>query len=311
VGPGGESLLDYGLFDAHKAGFTRFVFVIREELESTFREWGRQRWPHSLEVAYAHQELDDLPPGWAVPQGREKPWGTGHALLSARHHLTGPFGVINADDFYGASSYRLLLDHLTSVDRNREETSPVPEWGLVGYRLEDTLSEHGGVSRGICRVGEDGLLEGIEEVHQIHRAPNDDGDDPPPPPDGLGAPADEGAGKGALLGVTEARERVHLTGKEIISRNLWGFTAGSLRFLEDLFLAFLEERGTDPDAEFLIPGAVAILLSRGDASVRVMPATELSFGMTHPQDLEGVRERLAALATRGVYPTPLFTPAAP
>jgi hypothetical protein len=291
VGPGGESLLDYGLFDAHRAGFSSFVFVVREELEPAFREWGRRHWPQGWDVAYAHQSLDDLPQGCCAPEGREKPWGTGHAILSARERLSGPFGVINADDFYGASSYRILYEHLTSVDEDRR-SPPTPEWGLVGYRLGDTLSEHGGVSRGICRVSEDGFLREIQEVHKIDFSPEGGGD------------------SGRLSGVTEAGEPLLLTGDEVISRNLWSFSREFLGLLEDLFLHFLEEMGTRLDSEFLIPAAVATMLERGDARVRVLSATDLSFGMTHPADLDGVKRKLKVLTAEGAYSTPLFAPRA-
>lgn len=308
VGPGGESLLDYGLFDAHRAGFTSFVFVIRQELEPAFRQWGRRHWPGAWDVAYAHQRLDDLPPGWSAPEDRQKPWGTGQAILSAREQLAGPFGVINADDFYGASSYRILFDHLTGVDRGRREASDMPEWGLVGYRLGDTLSDHGGVSRGICRVSEDGFLREIREVHSIDRSPDVGADSIPPLAEVAGATSDGAPPPGVLGGVTEAGEPLLLTGDEVISRNLWGFTAESLGLLEELFLSFLEEMGTLLDSEFLIPAAVATLLARGDARVRVLPATDPSFGMTHPADLQGVKGKLAELTAKGAYSTPLFMP---
>ena len=308
VGPGGESLLDYGLFDAHRAGFTRFVFVIRQELEPAFRQWGRRHWPGAWDVAYAHQRLDDLPPGWSAPEDRQKPWGTGQAILSAREQLAGPFGVINADDFYGASSYRILFDHLTGVDRGRREASDMPEWGLVGYRLGDTLSDHGGVSRGICRVSEDGFLREIQEVHEIDRSPDGGADSIPPLAEVAGATSGGAPPPEVLGGVTEAGESLLLTGDEVISRNLWGFTAESLGLLEELFLSFLEEMGTLLDSEFLIPAAVATLLARGDARVRVLPATDPSFGMTHPADLEGVKGKLAELTAEGAYPAPLFMP---
>ncbi len=308
VGPGGESLLDYGLFDAHRAGFTRFVFVIREELEPAFRQWGRRYWPGAWDVVYVHQCLDDLPSGWLAPEDREKPWGTGHAIFSAREQLPAPFGVINADDFYGASSYGILFDHLTGVDRGQREASDMPEWALVGYRLRDTLSEHGGVSRGICRVSEDGFLREIREVHKIDGSPDGAADSIPPLPEVAGATSDEAPSPGVLSGVTEAGDPVLLTGDEVISRNLWGFTAESLGLLEELFLRFLEEMGTRLDSEFLIPAAVATLLARGDARVRVLPATDLSFGMTHPADLEEVKRKLAELTAKGAYSTPLFMP---
>jgi hypothetical protein len=257
--------------------------VIREELEDAFREWGRERWPDDLEVAYAHQSLEDLPPGWTVPPNREKPWGTGHALFSARWQLTGPFGVMNADDFYGASSFRILMDHLRGMARCRGEDTDPPEWGMVGYALKDTLSEYGGVSRGICRVEEDGFLREVVEVHRIRRGTD-----------------------GTITGVPEEGDPITLTGDEVISRSLWSFTEDLLPPLEDFFRDFLEEAGGHGGAEFLIPTVVQELLTRGEARVRVMSAVELSFGMTHPGDLEDVRRRLAELTGAGEYPEVLF-----
>ncbi len=295
VGPGGETLLDYALFDAFRAGFSRVVLVIREELEGRFRDLVRDRWPREVEVLFHHQRLDDLPGAGeearallSPPGGRKKPWGTAHALLTARDVLPGPFALLNADDYYGPSAFTQAIS-LMGRDL-RAEPGGVPGFGLVAYTLEETLSRHGGVSRGICAVDRRGWLEEVEEVLKIRKT------------------------GGAINGETLAGEGVILTGREAISTNFWVFTPDLFPYLEEGFSAFLEEEtarartpsSAAPEREFLIPTQVNGLLARQSARVWVLRTQDPFFGITHPEDWEWVAGGLRDLIREGRYPDPLW-----
>lgn len=271
VGPSGETLLDYSLFDARRAGFDRVVFVIRRDIEQAFRDVVGRRYESLLDVVYAFQEKDDLPAGFVPPEGRTKPWGTGHAVLSAARVVDGPFGVANADDFYGATSYRLLASFLSAA-------APSGDWALVAFELRQTLSEHGTVARGICEEGPLGLLRSVKEVLGIER----DGDTVRAPGAGL------------------------LTGHEPVSLNLWGFTPSLFGALETEFRTFLTERGNDHGAELFLPAVVNRSVSEGSARVRLLPTSDAWFGITHPADAPMVAARLGLLVDAGLYPSPLF-----
>jgi hypothetical protein len=266
IGPRGEALLDYGVYDAARAGFRRAVIVIRQEVEELFRRHVADVIGTGIEVVFAHQALEP-----AVP-GRTKPWGTGHAVLAAAWGIRGPFAVMNADDYYGAGAFRLLFDHLASA----------ADHALVGYTLRETTSAHGGVSRAIAELDARGYLSRLTEVADIAR-------------------------RGAVYsGRTIAGETVTLDGSELVSMNLWGFTPAQLPALERQFARFLEARGTDPQAEFLLSEAVGAQVRAGDARVRVLPAAGSQwFGMTYSADDERVRDRIASLVNAGQYPTNL------
>jgi len=268
IGPRGEALLDYGVYDAARAGFRRAVIVIRQEVEELFRRHVADVLGTGIEVVFAHQALEP-----AVP-GRTKPWGTGHAVLAAAWGIRGPFAVMNADDYYGAGAFRLLFDHLASAG----------DHALVGYTLRETTSAHGGVSRAIAELETQGrgYLSRLTEVADI-------------------------VGRGATYtGRTIPGEAVTLDGSELVSMNLWGFTPALLPTLERQFARFLEARGTDPTAEFLLSEAVGAQVRAGDARVRVLPAAGSQwFGMTYSADDERVRERIASLVNAGQYPTNL------
>jgi NDP-sugar pyrophosphorylase family protein len=267
VGPGGATLLDYAVFDARRAGFGRVVFVVRRDFEADFRAQVAARYEGRIEVELAFQELGDLPPGFAPPPGRTRPWGTAQAVWSARRLLTEEFAAVNADDFYGAAAYRRLIAGFGA-------SGPVPRFSLVGYRLADTLSEHGAVSRGLCAVDERGLLRSIEETSGL-------------------APAGVGPGR-------------PYTGEEIVSMNCWGFGPALLPLLEEEWRSFLAARGSDLRAECYLPAAVSALVARGAAEVRVLPTAGPWFGLTHPGDRDRVAAALAALVRRGDYPERLF-----
>ena len=267
VGPAGETVLDYAVFDALRAGFTRVVFVIRRDFEALFREKIGARYSGRLTVDYVFQALDVLPADFAVPAGREKPWGTGHAVWCARDALPGNFAVINADDFYGADSFGQLARFLQSARG--------PEFAMVGYRLANTLSEHGGVSRGVTRTAPDGTLLSVVEEHGI-------------------AAAMVGPGK-------------RYSGDEFVSLNCWGFTPTLFAGLDRQFPEFLRNRGADPKAEFYLPVVVSEMVARGEATVRLRPTESTWFGVTYREDKPRVQASIAALVHAGHYPESLWS----
>ncbi len=272
VGPNGEWLLDYSVRDASRAGFAKVVFVIRPEMETEFRAMTEAKYSDQLEIAYAFQEKSDIPIPVENLESRVKPWGTGHAVYAARESLQSAFAVINADDFYGAEAFEELARFL-----EREETQSQQEtYALVGYRLANTLSPHGTVSRGICRSDEDGNLLSIEEHSEIGRT-------------------DDGA---AILALDAAGQPVELAPDTLVSLNCWGFPAGWANRLEPLFKKFLEERAHEPKSEFHLPAAVHALVSTGRAQARALPCNAQWFGVTHREDLAETRAALRKLAER-------------
>jgi hypothetical protein len=272
LGPGGETLLDYAVADAARAGFGRVVLVTRRDLELPLRERAAPWQRAGLRVDLAFQELDDVPAGWAPPRGRTRPWGTGHAVLAARGAVDGPFAVINADDFYGRSAFAALAAHLAKP--------PVDgAWALAAFPLAQTLSPEGPVARGLCDE-RGGRLVRIEEV--------------------LGLSADGHGGATA----PDGRRFVDDTPT---SMNAWGFTPRLFGLLGERFAAFLAgPGGRDPAAEFQLPTEIGALLAHGQASVEVLRTGGVWFGLTHPGDRERARARLRELHAAGEYRTPLF-----
>jgi len=277
VGPAGERLIDYSIFDAARAGVRRVVFVIRRDMEAEFHALVGSRYVRRVEVAYAFQDLDLVPRWFRVPPERTKPWGTAHAILAARGVVHSPFLVINADDFYGASGYRLAAAFL-----GEPPAGPREGWAMVGYRLARTLSEHGNVSRGVCEVGPDGLLRTITERTALE------------PCEGGARDASAG-GDGRVFPADTP-----------VSMNFWAFRPGLFACLEERFERFLRERGNDPKAEMYISTAVQDLISGGRAGVTVLDSPDTWFGMTHREDRESVAARLRELVASGVYPDPLW-----
>jgi hypothetical protein len=271
MGPSGETLLDYSVFDALRSGFQRVVFLIRRDIEAEFREKVGQRYEGTVEVAYAFQQPDTLPVGFSTPEGRTKPWGTAHAIWCAREILTGPFAAINADDFYGHKSYEVIAKFLASNPKDSTR------YGMAGYRLGNTLSEHGTVARGVCRVDETGRLQGIHEYTSLAKTHN-----------------------GARDGGTE------FTGEESVSMNFWGLTPAVFPQLETELVNFLSKSGTDLKTECYIPMALGNIVERGDATLDVLPTDAAWFGVTYRDDKPVVTEALQNLHARGTYPTPLW-----
>ncbi len=274
VGPGGATLLDYSIFDAARAGFRDVVFVIRRDIEEAFVEGVGAKYEavEGIEVRYAFQQLEDLPDGFECPADRAKPWGTAHATLAARGLIEGPFAVINADDFYGARAYEMLGAHL----RGEAE-----DYAMVGYRLGDTLSTHGSVTRGVCRT-DDGYLRSIDEISGITRSA-----------EGAGYPGDAG-------------EQVALSGDATVSMNFWGFPVGIMSHLQQGLEDFLLQSIDDPSAEFLLPEVVGGLIARGDARVRVLEGGGPWFGVTYQDDRDGVMRSIRELIEAGTYPERLW-----
>jgi NDP-sugar pyrophosphorylase family protein len=265
VGPSGETVLDYAVFDAIRAGFTRAVFVIRKEFEDAFRSGVTDKYSGRIAIDFVHQSVDDLPRGFDVPAGRRKPWGTGHAVWCARSALAGPFAAINADDFYGAASFTGLAGFLAHAHG--------AAFAMVGFRLAHTLSENGTVSRGLCAV-QGARLSSITEERSIARSE---------------------VGKGRRF-----------SGQEIVSMNFWGFTPAVLDGLDEGFRAFLAKGGSDPEAEFYLPAAISDLISRGAATVDVIPSEDAWFGITYREDRPRVAAAIGALVAARAYPARLF-----
>ncbi len=280
VGPAAETIIDYSIYDAHITGFNRVIFIIRQEIEADFRRLVGAFWEKILDVSYVFQELHSgLPANWSPPAARQKPWGTGHALMMVEPVVDGPFGVINADDFYGREAFRSMAAYLKkkSVEPSSAEDNLGPEYGLAGYRLENTLSPFGPVCRGLCRL-DGGMVNDIKEMKHIEKAG-----------DKVRARQEDGTW-------------VELSGKEVVSMNFWGFDPSIFPFLRQGFDLFLQTYRHDPRAEFLIPDLIGELTRSGKARVRYLPTEERWFGITYPQDLPGVRQGIAELVTAGVYP---------
>jgi hypothetical protein len=265
VGPNGEIVVDYSVYDALWAGFDKVVFVIRREIEGAFRERIGRTVESRVETAYVFQELDRLP--------------TGHAILCARDSVVTPFAAINADDFYGRTAFAALAEHL----RNAGDSGGIYDYAMVGYVLENTLSEHGHVARGVCEAGADGCLVDIRERKRVRSSP-----------DGVKFAGDDGAWVGLPAG-------------SFVSMNIWGFTPSLFGELEARFPAFLRDSAAEIlKAEFLIPEVVGSLVRKGKARVRVLPTAEKWFGVTYPEDRPRVQAAIREIVARGIYPEDLW-----
>ncbi|MDD4735217.1 MAG: NTP transferase domain-containing protein [Kiritimatiellae bacterium] len=277
IGPGGEVVMDYSVYDALQAGFGRIVPVIRPDLEKDFREMLGRRLENQAEVVYAFQTLDDVPAGFSVPPERKKPWGTAHAVFAARRQVQTPFAVINADDFYGRHAFMELAAYLQSAPTDSTD------YCMVGFELAKTLSEYGTVSRGVCTVNPDGWLEQVTEFTRL-------GFDP----------------AGRIVHTDETGE-TPFEGHETVSMNTWGFFPGFFQSLEKSFAQFLEENGRVERSEFYIPSVVDPLIRSGAARVRVLHTPDPWFGVTYHEDKPWVMQAVRSLIDAGIYPEHLWS----
>ena len=271
VDPEGHIIIDFSLFDAWRAGFRDVVFIIKREMEAEFRECIGDRMEQYFHVSYVYQDLDRLPEGIEVPEGRTKPWGTGHALACCKGVVNGPFAVINADDFYGRTAFSEIYDFLAAQTDEHK-------YAMVGYRLKNTVTEFGSVARGVCEV-QNGMLMGITERTKIYQ-------------------------RGDHAAYTEDGEHfVDLPGDTIVSMNIWGFTQPTVsEFWTRLGAFFEKEVPLDPlKREFYLPSVVNQQLEEGTARVRVLPCEEVWHGVTYREDLASVKEAICALKAAGVY----------
>lgn len=273
----GHAMIDFSLFDAYRVGFRRVVFIIKHAIEADFKQAVGTRMERYFDVEYVYQEPDCLPEGFRVPEGRVKPWGTGHAVACCRGVVDGPFAVINADDFYGAGAYRAIYDFLASPLGDTEHA-------MVGYRLRNTVTENGYVSRGICQV-RDGRLTGVTERTHIEKRGRD------------------------AAWTEDGTHYTDISGDEIVSMNFWGFRESMLKELSDGFPAFLSRRlKIDPlKCEYFLPSVVNELLATGRASVQALPCSETWYGVTYREDIDAVRSAIAAMKAQGKYPEKLWS----
>lgn len=272
----GHIIMDFSLYDARQAGFDKVVFIIKDAIADTFRENIGDRMEPWFEVRYAYQELNKLPAGYAVPEGRVKPWGTGHAIACAKDVIDGPFAVINADDFYGRASFQAIYDFLVS-------DAPQNQQAMVAYRLENTVTENGSVARGVCQV-RDGLLVDITERTRIERRP-------------------EG------IAYTEDGETFHVLDEDtLVSMNLWGFHQEMMGEFTGRFEGFLREklRQNPLKCEYYLPSVANAQIQEGRGTIRVLPTSERWHGITYREDLPSVKDAIAQMKVEGIYPKRLW-----
>ena len=275
IGPGGEAILEYSVYDAIRAGFGKVVIVIRKDIEEAFREKVGRKFENQIQTEYAFQELDTALEFLDEKPYREKPWGTGHAILSAKEHLNTPFATVNADDFYGFDAFQTLAGFLS------KECTP-QRYGMVAFELGKTLSENGAVSRGVCSVNDDGFLTDVTERTKIERYPNG-------------------------IHYSDADAQRHLLAENTpVSMNFWGFHPAIFEDIREEFVKFVEANQNNPKAEFFIPLFVNAFIKRGKIKVSVLPCNDNWYGVTYIEDKEKVQEAFAKLIADGVYKKDLW-----
>lgn len=275
LGPNGETIMDYSVYDALRAGFGKIVFVIRHDFEDEFREKVIAKYKDHVATDVVFQSIDALPEGFSVPEGRTKPWGTNHAVLMGKDVINEPFAVINADDYYGAESFKILADFLRSVEGKSNE------YCMVGFKIENTLSENGGVSRGLCQVSDEGFLTGVNECHGIRFK------------------------DGKLIQLVDGREEAFPEGASV-SMNMWGFTPDYFEYSEKALVEFLSAHGNELKSEYYIPTVVNDLINAGTVTLKVIQTPSKWFGVTFAEDRPATVAKFAELTEQGVYPSPLF-----
>ncbi len=268
IGPSGETIIDYSVYDAIKAGFTKVVFIIRKDFEQEFKLKITDKYEGQIQVEFAFQDLNDLPDEFTCPEGREKPWGTGHAILSARNVINEPFIAINGDDFYGRESFKVVADYY------RKGANSI---SMVAFKLDKTLSSFGGVTRGLCTVNDE-KLNTVIETADLEKTD---------------------------YGVSSNRD-IELDGSEPVSMNVWGFTPILFKYLEEKFVEFLSENGTEMKSEYLIPSVVNELIQSGQETVHVLRSGATWFGVTYKEDKPFVEGEIENLVNKGEYPGKLF-----
>ena len=277
LGPNGETIMDYSIFDAIRGGFGKLVFVIRKSFEQDFREKILSKYEHHIPVELVFQDLNDLPEGFTCPEGRQKPWGTNHAVLMGKDVIREPFAVINADDFYGRDSFAVIGKWLAEL-----KEGACNQYCMVGYRVGNTLSESGSVARGVCETSAEGYLTGVVERTAIERI---DGD---------------------IQFIDENGQKVVLEENTPVSMNMWGFTPDYFAHSEEYFKEFLRANAGNLKTEYFIPLMVNKLITEGTATVKVLDTTAKWFGVTYAADRQGVVDKIQALVDAGEYPSKLF-----
>ena len=268
IGPSGETIIDYSVYDAIKAGFNKVVFIIRKDFEQEFKSKITDKYEGQIQVEFAFQDLNDLPDEFTCPEGREKPWGTGHAILSARDVINEPFVAINGDDFYGRESFKVVADYYRKGANS---------FSMVAFKLDKTLSSFGGVTRGLCTVNDE-KLNTVIETADLEKTD---------------------------YGVSSNRD-IELDGSEPVSMNVWGFTPILFKYLEEKFVEFLSENGTEMKSEYLIPSVVNELIQSGQETVHVLRSGATWFGVTYKEDKPFVEGEIEKLVNKGEYPGKLF-----
>jgi len=268
IGPSGETIIDYSVYDAIKAGFTKVVFIIRKDFEQEFKSKITDKYEGQIQVEFAFQDLNDLPDEFTCPEGREKPWGTGHAIFSARDVINEPFVAINGDDFYGRESFKVVADYYRKGANS---------FSMVAFKLDKTLSSFGGVTRGLCTVNDE-KLNTVIETADLQKTD---------------------------YGVSSNRD-IELDGTEPVSMNVWGFTPMLFKYLEEKFVEFLSENGTEMKSEYLIPSVVNELIQSGQETVHVLRSGATWFGVTYKEDKPYVEGEIEKLVNKGEYPGKLF-----
>ena len=268
VGPSGETIIDYSVYDAIRSGFNKIVFIIRKDFEKEFRSQITDKYQDRIKVEFAFQDLNDLPQGFTCPEGRVKPWGTGHAILTASELIQEPFVAINGDDFYGYESFKIVADYYQGEGAT---------FSMVAFQLDKTLSEFGGVTRGLCTVRTD-LLDTVVETGDLMRTED---------------------------GISSDRD-IELDGSEPVSMNVWGFTPDLFKHLKAMFIDFLEKEGSEMKSEYLIPTVVNNLIRSGQKQVHVLRTSSKWFGVTYKEDKPFVSQQIQELIDDDTYPKQLF-----
>lgn len=276
LGPNGETIMDYSIYDALRGGFGKLVFVIREHFEKDFREKIISKYENHVPVELVFQELDKLPASFAVPEGREKPWGTNHAVLMGKDVIKEPFAAINADDFYGRDSFAVLGRQLLQMEGKRND------YCMIGYHVGNTLSESGSVARGVCETNAEGFLTDVVERIAVERI------------------------DGEIRFMDENGQKIVLNENTLVSMNMWGFTPGYFAYSEDFFADFLLRNTGNLKSEYFIPLAVNNLIKKGIARVKVLDTASKWFGVTYAADRQGVVDKIQALVNASEYPDRLF-----